>query len=84
MANKVSTSNPKSRKSPTKSDKIVKLLSRSTGASIGELQKATGWQPHSIRGFISGTARKRMQLNVLTEKAENGVFRYRIEDEAST
>ena len=84
MAKKVSTSNPKPRKFPTKSDKIIKLLRRSTGASISELQKATAWQPHSIRGFISGTARKRMQLNVLSEKVDNGVLRYRIEDEAST
>lgn len=78
MAEEVSTSKPKSRKSPTKSDKIIKLLRRSTGASVSELQKATGWQPHSIRGFISGTARKKMRLNVSSERDDKQSPRYRI------
>ena len=45
---------------PTKSEKIVKLLRRPRGASLAELQKATGWQAHSVRGFISGSVRRRI------------------------
>ena len=35
----------------TKADKVIKLLRRKNGATIAELQKATGWQAHSIRGI---------------------------------
>ena len=39
----------------TKSERITMLLRRAKGASIDEIVGATGWQHHSIRGFISGT-----------------------------
>lgn len=74
--------NPKPRKIATKAEKTVRLLKRASGATITELQKATGWQAHSVRGFISGTVKKRMQLDVISEKAENGVRRYRIVEAA--
>ena len=38
----------------TKADTILGLLQRPTGASIGELTKATGWQPHSVRAALTG------------------------------
>ncbi len=38
----------------TKMGMIRKLLMRPNGASIGQLQKATGWQPHSVRAALSG------------------------------
>ena len=41
-----------------KTAKILGLLKRSGGASIKELCKATGWQAHSVRGFLSGVAEK--------------------------
>ena len=62
----------------TKSEKIIQLLKRRSGATIAELQKATGWQAHSVRGFLSGTLKKRMELNVISEKAEDGERQYRI------
>jgi hypothetical protein len=37
---------------------------------MGEIAKATGWQSHSIRGFISGTVGKKLKLAV--ESAKNG------------
>ena len=58
----------------TKTEKIIQLLKRSSGTTIAELQKTTGWQAHSVRGFLSGTLKKRMELNVISAlvKAWNG------------
>lgn len=39
----------------SKTGKVLELLKRSSGASLKELMKATGWQPHSVRGLLSGT-----------------------------
>ena len=62
----------------TKTDKVIKLLRRKNGATIADLQKATGWQPHSVRGFLSGTLKKRMGLAINSEADAKGVRRYRI------
>ena len=45
-----------------------------------ELMKATGWQPHSIRGFLSGTVGKKMALTVTSIKAEDGERSYAIKN----
>ena len=42
----------------TKKDTVVKLLRRAQGATIEQLQKATGWQPHSIRAALTGLRKK--------------------------
>ena len=47
----------------TKSTKIVGLLKRPGGVTLKELMKATGWQAHSVRGFLSGTVGKKMALH---------------------
>ena len=54
-----------------KSGQIVSLLQRQNGASIAELMKATGWQAHSVRGFISGTLKRKQGL-VVTSTVEEG------------
>jgi hypothetical protein len=36
------------------------------------LLKATGWQPHSLRGFLSGTVSKKMGLALTSTKGEDG------------
>jgi hypothetical protein len=53
----------------TKHDKILKLLRAKEGASIAAITKATGWQPHSVRGFLAGVVKKRLRLNLTSEKA---------------
>ena len=43
-----------------------------------ELKRATGWQAHSVRGFLSGALKKRMRLCIMSDKAAGGERRYRI------
>jgi hypothetical protein len=61
----------------TKAEQISALLRKQKGASLGELMKATGWQQHSLRGYMSGTLVKRQGLTVTSTKID-GERRYRI------
>ena len=62
----------------TKGEKIIALLQRNNGATIAELAKATGWQRHSVHGFMSGTLKKKQGLEITSSKEENKDRRYRI------
>jgi len=62
----------------SKTAKILDLLKRPGGVTAKELMKATGWQPHSVRGFLSGTINKKMGLTVISSKAEDGERSYSI------
>ncbi len=62
----------------SKAATILELLKRPGGATAQELQKATGWQPHSVRGFLSGTIRKKMGLAVTSIKSEDGERSYSV------
>ena len=79
MSKVKSASKPISKtKRPTKQDRIIMLLKRSKGASLAELSKVSDWQEHSLRGFISGTLKKRLKLNVQSSKDTKGVRLYRV------
>ena len=75
---------PKSAKKATgardgsKAAKILDLLKRPGGVTSKELQKASGWQPHSVRGFLSGTIGKKMGLTVVSTKGEDGERSYSV------
>ena len=56
---------------------LVGLLRREEGATLADLQAATGWQAHSVRGAIAGSLKKKLALPVTSEKAD-GVRVYRI------
>ncbi len=71
------TSPAQSAASATKIDTVISMLRAKGGASIEEVIKATGWQAHSVRGAISGQLKKKLGLNVLSEKVE-GTRLYRI------
>ena len=62
----------------SKTAKILDLLKRSGGVTAEELMKVTGWQPHSVRGFLSGTVGKKMGLTVMSTKADGGERTYKI------
>src|ERR1017187_5145230 len=57
---------------------VLDLLRRPKGATLAEIAKATDWQNHSIRGFISGNLTKKMGLTVESTKNEAGERTYRI------
>jgi hypothetical protein len=62
----------------SKTATILDLLKRKDGATLKELMKASGWQPHSIRGFLSGTVSKKMKLAVVSTKGEDGERNYSV------
>jgi len=52
----------------TKRDKVLAMLRSNRGATIEAMVKATGWQQHSVRGFLTDVVRKRLKLNLTSEK----------------
>jgi hypothetical protein len=62
----------------SKTDKILDLLKRSGGVSLTELVKVTGWRPNSVRGFLSGSIRKKMGTPVESFKSAEGDRSYRL------
>jgi hypothetical protein len=68
----------KSARDGSKTAKVLDLLKRPGGVTAKELMKATGWQPHSVRGFLSGTVSKKMGLAVTSTKTEDGERTYSV------
>ena len=62
----------------TKTAKVLALLERPEGATLEQLMTATGWQAHSVRGFLSGAVRKKMGLRLQTHKRDDGERTYRL------
>ena len=62
----------------SKTAQVLNMLNQSGGATLKELMKATGWQRHSVRGFLSGTLGKKMKLTVTSTKVEGGERTYSV------
>lgn len=61
----------------TKGAVIVDMLRRDSGATLPDLMAVSGWQKHSVRGFLSGTLKKKHGLIVASAKVDD-IRRYRI------
>ncbi|WP_425908139.1 DUF3489 domain-containing protein [Nitrobacter sp. TKz-YC02] len=80
---KASVAASRNRSTPSKQDAILVLLQRPKGATLPEITEATGWQPHSVRGFLSGVVKKKLKLKV--ESRKDGRDRtYRIKGRTSS
>ncbi|MGC4025221.1 MAG: DUF3489 domain-containing protein [Mesorhizobium sp.] len=62
----------------TKADGVLKKLHHSKGLTLKQLIDATGWQAHSVRGFLSAVVRKKLGLTLVSEIGKDGLRRYRI------
>jgi hypothetical protein len=54
----------------TKITTLIALLCREGGATIDEMAEATSWQPHSLRGALSGILKKKLGLDISSDKVE--------------
>jgi hypothetical protein len=57
-----------SAKGSSKQEAVLGMLRQSGGTTITAIIKATGWQQHSVRGFFAGVVKKRLKLNLVSDK----------------
>lgn len=65
--------------SVTKHDHLLALLSGREGATVTEMMEASGWQQHSVRGFLAGTIKKKLGFILTSSKIAGELRRYRID-----
>jgi Protein of unknown function (DUF3489) len=73
------TVDPKGKKAEpgSKQSRVIAMLQSPAGATIAAMMQATGWQQHSVRGFLAGVVRKRLKLKLGSKKVD-GTRVYRV------
>lgn len=62
----------------SKTQACLDLLVRRNGATLDELMAASGWRAHSVRGFLSGTVKKKLGLALTSMRDDGGIRHYRV------
>jgi hypothetical protein len=63
---------------PSKQARVIAMLQSAGGTTVAAIMQATGWQQHSVRGFLAGVVRKRLKLKLASKKMD-GERIYRID-----
>jgi hypothetical protein len=77
-AQKASRSTSRPAQAGSKQEFVIEMLRRQSGVSIDDIVFKTGWQPHSVRGFLSGVVRRKLKLSLVSEVRKDGVRRYHV------
>ena len=62
----------------SKQAEVIRMLQRPEGATIGQICQVTGWLAHTVRGTFAGAFKKKLGLNLTSDKAEGGERVYRL------
>jgi hypothetical protein len=74
----VETKASPSKREGTKQATLIDLLQRQEGATLEQMVQATGWQQHTVRGCMAGALKKKLGLNIVSEKTDGQQRTYRI------
>ena len=63
---------PTTKRSSTKQETVLGMLRQPNGTTVAAITKATGWQQHSVRGFLAGVVKKKLKLKLKSEMVDDG------------
>jgi len=74
---------PRAKREGTKQAVLIELLTRAEGATLPQMTEATGWQVHTVRGAMAGALKKKLGLEITSEKQPGADRIYRITNQAA-